>query len=60
MKEFYQMTEIEAKMELNGTTKPLSDEQIALNKERYGPNELAEGKKKSTVRIFLNSLKIFS
>lgn len=59
MKEFYQMTEIEAQMELNGTTKPLGDEQIAANKAKYGSNELVEGKKKSTVRIFFEQFKDF-
>ena len=51
MNEFYKMTGEEVMMEVNGSTEPLSDGQIAANREKYGPNELAEGKKKSTVRI---------
>lgn len=59
MKDFYQMTQDEVKMQINGTTEPLSEEQIAANRERYGPNELAEGKKKSTIRIFFEQFKDF-
>ena len=54
------MTGEEVMMEVNGSTEPLSDGQIAANREKYRPNELAEGKKKSTVRIFSSSSRIFS
>ena len=46
-------------MEINGTTEPLSEEQVAANREKYGPNELAEGKKKSTLVIFFEQFKDF-
>ncbi|MFR8072774.1 MAG: HAD-IC family P-type ATPase, partial [Anaerovoracaceae bacterium] len=59
MNEFYKMTGEEVMMEVNGSTEPLSDGQIAANREKYGPNELAEGKKKSTVRIFFEQFKDF-
>ena len=53
MKEFYQMTSQEAKIAINGSEAPLTEEQVAANRERYGPNALAEGKKKSVAQIFL-------
>lgn len=60
MNEFYKMTGEEVKVAVNGSSEPLTDEQIRSNKERYGPNELVEGKKKSTARILRNNLKTFS
>lgn len=59
MKEIYKMTEREAMIHINGGTEPLSEQQIAENREKYGPNELIEGKKKSTLRIFLEQFKDF-
>ncbi len=59
MKEFYQMTENDVRLELNGSLEPLSDEQIKENIAKYGSNELAEGKKKSTLMIFLEQFKDF-
>lgn len=59
MKEFYQMTEQETIMQINGSLEPLSDQQVAENKEKYGYNELAEGKKKSLFRIFWEQFKDF-
>ena len=37
----------------------LTSEQARMNQERFGFNELAEGKKKSTFRIFLEQFKDF-
>lgn len=59
MKEFYQMTEKDVRLQINGSMDPLTEEQIRENREKYGPNELAEGKKKSTLRIFLEQFKDF-
>ncbi len=59
MKEFYQMTGEEVKISVNGGTEPLTDEQVAANQKKYGPNELVEGKKKSTVKIFFEQFKDF-
>lgn len=59
MKEFYKMTADEVKLEVNGTTEPLSDEQVEANKVKYGANELAEGKKKSKLQIFFEQFKDF-
>ena len=45
--------------ELNGSTDPLTDEQVREHKEKYGPNELVEGKKKTVLQIFLEQYKDF-
>ena len=39
--------------EINGSTEPLTEEQVRANQEKYGPNELVEGKKKTILQIFL-------
>ena len=59
MKEFYQMSENDVRLQINGGLEPLTDQQVKSNREKYGPNELAEGKKKSTLRIFLEQFKDF-
>ncbi len=59
MKEIYQMTPDEVKMRINGSLDPLTDAQVAENQEKYGLNELAEGRKKSTIMIFLEQFKDF-
>lgn len=53
MNEFYQMTGEEVKQRVNGTLAPLTEEQVRAHQEKYGPNELVEGKKKTVVQIFL-------
>ena len=58
MKEFYQMSRTEAQKTINGSTQPLTNEQIKANQEKYGPNALLEEKKKSR-RFFWSSTKIF-
>ena len=45
--------------EINGSEKPLTEEQVKANQEKYGPNELVEGKKKTTLQIFLEQYKDF-
>ena len=59
MREFYQMTEEDVRLQINGSQEPLTDGQVIANREKYGPNELAEGKKKSTLRIFLEQFRDF-
>lgn len=59
MKEFYQMSENDVRLQLNGSLEPLTDQQVKANREKFGPNELVEGKKKSTLRIFLEQFKDF-
>ena len=38
MKEFYKMTEREAMIAVNGSTEPITEEAVAANREKYGPN----------------------
>lgn len=59
MKAFYNKTTTEVRKELNGTLKPLSDEQVMKNQEKYGLNELVEAKAKSIPMIFLEQFKDF-
>ncbi len=59
MKEFYQMTPREVKCAVNGSEAPLTDEQVKVHQEKYGLNELTEGKKKSVFQIFLEQFKDF-
>ncbi|WP_455682099.1 cation-translocating P-type ATPase [Thomasclavelia sp.] len=59
MKAFYNKTTAEVRKELNGTLKPLSDEQVMKNQEKYGLNELVEAKAKSIPMIFLEQFKDF-
>ncbi len=59
MKQYYQMTQEDVKLQVNGSLEPLNDKQIRENRQKYGPNELVEGKKKSTARIFLEQFKDF-
>ncbi len=59
MKAFYQMSPDEVKISVNGSTEPLTEEQVAQSQEKYGPNEIAEGKKKSLFLVFLEQFKDF-
>ena len=59
MKEFYQITAEEVRLQINGSLEPLTAEQVSANREKYGSNELVEGKKKSTLMIFLEQFKDF-
>ena len=53
MKQYYQMSRTEAQKAVNGSTQPLTNEQVKKNQETYGPNALTEEKKKSILQIFL-------
>lgn len=59
MKEFYSLTAAETREQVNHSQNPLSDEEIRARQEKYGPNELAEGEKKSMLRIFLEQFQDF-
>lgn len=59
MKTYYQLSAEETMKEINGSTEPLTDEQVREHQEKYGPNELVEGKKKTTLQIFLEQYKDF-
>ena len=59
MKEFYHQSVTEVRKQVNGSMKPLTDQQVAEHQKEYGMNELTEGKKKSTLQIFLEQYKDF-
>ena len=59
MKVFYNKTITEVRKEINGTLKPISDEQVKKNQEKYGLNKLVEAKAKSIPIIFLEQFKDF-
>ena len=59
MQDYYKMTGQQVREAVNGTAEPLSDSQVQANVEKFGPNELAEEKKKSILRIVLEQFKDF-
>lgn len=59
MKNYYQLSAEEALRDINGSTEPLTEEQVREHQEKYGPNELVEGKKKTVLQIFLEQYKDF-
>lgn len=59
MKTYYQMSQEEVMLEINGSTEPLTESQVREHQEKYGPNELVEGKKKTLLQIFLEQYKDF-
>ena len=60
MKQYYQLSGEETIMQINGSLDPLTEEQVLEHQEKYGPNELVEGKKKTTLQIFLEAVQGFS
>lgn len=59
MDKFYQLSKEETRKKVNGQHEPLTDQQVREHQEKYGKNELVEGKKKSTFQIFLEQYKDF-
>ncbi|MDD3363072.1 MAG: cation-translocating P-type ATPase [Hespellia sp.] len=59
MKEYYQLSANEVKQKVNGYEDPIKEEDVKLHKEKFGANELEEGKKKSWVQIFLEQFRDF-
>ena len=59
MDKFYQLSKKETRKKVNGQQEPLTDQQVREHQEKYGKNELVEGKKKSTFQIFLEQYKDF-
>ena len=59
MSDFYQLSGEEVKQKVNGSLEPLTEEQVRSHQEKYGPNELIEGKKKTILEIFLEQFKDF-
>ena len=42
--------------QLNGSAEPLTESQVKEHQEKYGRNELVEGKKKTVLQIFLGTV----
>ncbi|MDU6436419.1 MAG: cation-translocating P-type ATPase [Lachnospiraceae bacterium] len=59
MKNYYQLSSEEVKQEINGKQEPLTSAEVKVHQEKFGPNELVEGKKKTTFQIFLEQYKDF-
>lgn len=59
MKNYYNEAPRDVREQINGGQEPLSQAQVKANQEKYGLNELVEGKKKSVPMIFLEQFKDF-
>lgn len=59
MKEIYQMSADEIFCQTESSTNGLSEAQVRKQREKYGWNELAEGKQKNVLQIFLEQFKDF-
>ena len=59
MKNYYQFSAEEVKQDINGKQEPLTAAEVKAHQEKFGPNELVEGKKKTTLQIFLEQCKDF-
>ena len=59
VKNYYQFSAEEVKQDINGKQEPLTAAEVKPHQEKFGPNELVEGKKKTTLQIFLEQYKDF-
>ena len=59
MTDFYRKSTEEVMQTLGVTDQGLSQEDVLEKREEYGFNELEEGKRKSTLRVFLEQFKDF-
>lgn len=59
MSEYYQLSSEEVLQRVNGSQEPLTSAQVREHQEKYGPNQLIEGKKKTIFSIFLEQYKDF-
>ena len=59
MKNYYQFSAEEVKQDINGKQEPLTAAEVKAHQEKFEPNELVEGKKKTTLQIFLEQYKDF-
>ena len=59
MSAFYNKDIDSVRQEVNGSLEPLSNQQVRINQEKYGLNELVETKAKSIPMIFLEQYKDF-
>ena len=59
VKNYYQFSAEEVKQDINGKQEPLTAAEVKAHQEKFGPNELVEGKKQTTLQIFLEQYKDF-
>ena len=59
MSEYYQLSSEEVLQRVNGSQEPLTSAQVREHQEKYGSNQLIEGKKKTIFSIFLEQYKDF-
>lgn len=59
MKAYYNETVETVRRDLNGEQDFLTNEEVKRRQEKFGFNELVEGKKKAACRFFWSSIKIF-
>lgn len=59
VKNYYQFSAEEVKQDINGKQEPLTAAEVKAHQEKFGPNELVEGKKKTALQIFLEQYKDF-
>lgn len=59
MKPYYNQSPEEVRKTLHPDGTPLSAAQVAANQQKYGPNELTEGRKKTVFQIFLEQFQDF-
>ena len=52
MKNYYNYSPKEVRKQINNSYEPLTDLEVKQNQEKYGKNEIVEGKKKSKLQIF--------
>ncbi len=59
MENYYQQSKEIVLRSVGSSEKGLTRDQVAKNQEQFGPNELAEGKRKTVLQIFLEQFKDF-
>ena len=59
MKEYYNYSSNEVRKQINNSYEPLTDKEVKQNQEKFGKNEIVEGKKKSKLRIFIEQFNDF-
>ena len=53
MKEYYNYSSNEVRKQINNSYEPLTDKEVKQNQEKFGKNEIVEGKKKSRYYSFI-------
>ena len=59
MSEYYRKSSVEVMKTLGVTDQGLTSEEVKKRQEQFGYNELAEGKRKSTLQVFFEQFKDF-